>query len=107
MSTLEQGDKLAGAGAVGPRVTLDGMKDKIKSEQYFHPDCAPHVTICVLEVENGFILVGHSAPADPANYDEGKGKTFAKDDALRELWALEGYLLRQKLYDNYESDHVV
>ena len=31
MSTLESGDKLAGEGAVAPRVTLDGMKAKIKS----------------------------------------------------------------------------
>ena len=100
MSSLEQGDKIAAAGAIGPRVTLDGMKAKIKSEEYYNPSFAPHVTICVLGVENGFVLVGHSAPADPANFDVDKGRMFAKDDALRKLWTLEGYLLRQKLYSN-------
>lgn len=98
MSTLESGDKLAGEGAVAPRVTLESLKAKIKSEQFFHPDCAPHVTICALEVENGFVLVGMSAPADAANFDAEKGRTFSRDDAMRKLWTLEGYLLRDRLH---------
>jgi hypothetical protein len=97
-STLKAGDELAGKGAKAPRVTLESLQGKIKSEQYVHPDFAPHVTVAILETENGFCLVGMSAPADPTNFDAEKGRTFAKDDALRRLWSLEGYLLREGLY---------
>ena len=98
MSTLEAGEKLAAEGATAPRVTLDSLSAKIVHEEYSHPSCAPHFTIAVLMTENGFVLVGKSAPADAANFDVEKGRTFARDDALRQLWSLEGYLLREKLH---------
>lgn len=98
MNTLESGDALAASVQKTPhRVTLDSLKAKIVAEEYFNPSFATHVTIAVLQTANGFTLVGKSAPADPANFDPAAGKTFAYDDALRQLWALEGYLLREKL----------
>lgn len=99
MSTLEAGDKLAGSVQKPghPRVTLEQLKAKIKQVQYVNPDFAPHLTVALVECQNGFILIGKSAPADPANFDAEAGKKFAFDDALRELWSLEGYLLREKL----------
>jgi hypothetical protein len=48
-------------------------------------------------LDNGFVLVGKSAPADPGNFNEELGRNFAKDDALRQMWPLEGYLLCEKL----------
>jgi hypothetical protein len=51
----------------------------------------------VCHTQNGFAVVGKSAPADPSNYDEELGKRFAKEDCIRQLWQLEGYLLREKL----------
>jgi len=48
-------------------------------------------------MENGYAVVGKSAPADAENFDEDLGKKFAKEDAIRQLWALEGYALREKL----------
>ena len=98
MSTLESGDLLAASVQKTPhRVTLEGLKAKIVAEEYFHPSFAPHLTVAVLQTTNGFTLVGKSAPADPANFDVEAGKKFAFDDALRQLWPLEGYLLRETL----------
>ena len=98
MNTLESGEALAASVQKTPhRVTLDSLKAKIVAEEYFHPTFAPHLTVAVLQTANGFTLVGKSAPADPANFDAEAGRTFAFDDALRQLWALEGYLLREKL----------
>ncbi len=97
MSTLEAGDKLAGEGATGKRVTLAHLKSLVAEEIYYTPDEAPTLTIAVLVLVNGYVLVGKSACADPANFDAEKGRTFAKDDALRELWSLEGYKLRSEL----------
>ena len=82
------------------RVTLDSMIAKIKTVEYAYPKTIPHMTLCVIVVENGFALVGKSAPADAENFDEALGMKFAKEDALRQMWPLEAYLLREVL----ESD---
>jgi hypothetical protein len=55
------------------------------------------LTICVLTLKNGFTLVGKSACASPENYDAELGHKIARDDARKQIWALEGYLLRSKL----------
>jgi N4 Gp49/Sf6 Gp66 family protein len=42
-------------------------------------------------------VIGKSAPADPKNFDRELGREFAKENAIRQLWELEAYLLREKL----------
>lgn len=79
------------------RVTLDSMLQRIVGEEMIHPDSIPHMSICVLMIDNGFALVGKSTPADPENYDPELGEKFAKEDALRQMWQLEAYLLREKM----------
>ena len=73
------------------------MIKRIVSEEYLHPTNSPHMTIAVLQVDNGFLLVGKSAPADPENFNEELGQKFAKEDAIRQMWQLEGYLLRERM----------
>lgn len=98
MDSLRSGDDLAASVQKTPnRITLDDLKAKVVSEEYLHPTTHPHLTLCVLVLENGYSLVGQSAPADLANFDPDAGMKFARDDALRKLWPLEGYLLREKL----------
>lgn len=119
MGALEEGDKLAAEGATAPRVTLKSMEERIVGEFFLNagdlvrplssglPTVSPWVehclgatsllTICVLVLDNGFTLVGKSAPASAENFDAEKGQTFAREDALRQLWPLEGYLLRNRL----------
>jgi Phage protein (N4 Gp49/phage Sf6 gene 66) family len=79
------------------RVSLDSMLAKVFDEEYIRPESIEHMTICILVMENGFAVVGKSAPADAENFDEELGKKFAKEDCIRQLWALEGYALREKL----------
>ncbi len=55
------------------------------------------LTICVLQLRNGFTLIGESACASPENYDPDIGHKIARDNARNKIWALEGYLLRSKL----------
>lgn len=55
------------------------------------------LTICVLTLKNGFTIVGKSACASPENYDADLGHKIAREDARKQIWALEGYLLRSKL----------
>lgn len=91
---MEAADKLAASVAVAPRVTLDDLKAKVMRTRYVVDGS---LTICVIELFNGYKLVGKSAPASMANYDVEVGRKFAFEDALNQLWPLEGYVLRNAL----------
>lgn len=73
----------------------------IASARYIHPDIAKGetLTVCILTLQNGFNVVGTSACVDPANYDQALGESIARKKAAEQIWQLEGYLLRQRLYD--------
>lgn len=97
-STLQSGDALAATvQKTSNRVTLADLQSKVSAVEYINPGLMPHLTICILALKNGFSLVGKSAPADPANFDADAGQRFAYDDALRQLWPLEGYALCERL----------
>jgi hypothetical protein len=46
---------------------------------------------------NGFTVVGKAAPVSAINFDLQRGRDLAYEDAFRQLWALEGYLLREHI----------
>jgi hypothetical protein len=79
------------------RVTLDSLLMRIEKEEYLHPSVIEHMTVCILLIDNGFAFVGKAAPADPGNFNEELGRKFAKEDAIKQMWAFEGYLLAEKL----------
>jgi Phage protein (N4 Gp49/phage Sf6 gene 66) family len=79
------------------RVSLDSLQEKIVDEEYIHPAIIPHMTICILLTDNGYALVGKSAPADADNFDKELGRKFAKEDCIRQMWSLEAYLLRERM----------
>lgn len=98
--SLEQAKEAAAAGKY-PKVTEVGIKDKIKEATYYtHTITTGGVlTICVLEMSNGFAVHGVSAAADPRNHNVEIGNRYAFENAFKQLWQLEGYLLRQRLFD--------
>lgn len=77
------------------KVTLDGIKALVVEATYFYHKT---LTICVLELKNGFTVTGESACAHPANYDKEVGDSLAYNNALNKIWPLEGYLLRERLH---------
>lgn len=85
-------------GLNAPRITQDDIRDCIVKEQY-HVFEDTTVTVCVLTLKNGFTTVGHSACASPENFDEEVGREIAYSNAYKEIWALEGYLLKQRLHE--------
>lgn len=106
-SSLQVTDNEAAAVAVAPRVTLQSIEDKIRAEYSFTADKAVGdspimdelkiLTMCILVMTNGFTVIGKSAPASPENFNADVGRKFAREDAIRQLWPLEGYALREKL----------
>ena len=77
-------------------LTIDQIKAKVVDAQYINEGV---LTLAILTLENGYIVTGQSACADPMNFDLDLGKRLAFDDAVKKIWPLEGYLLRQKLYE--------
>lgn len=83
-------------GLNAPRLTPALIDAAIKSEHY-HVFANTTVTVCCLELQNGFTVIGESACASPSNFDEELGRKIARDNARNKIWQLEGYLLRQRL----------
>lgn len=124
---LEQQIKEAGADKA-PRITPDHIQSKIKSEHYFTaasgvvgeaallktgldysevPDPLKLLTVCVLVLENGFTVTGESACASPENYNEEIGRRIARENAEEKIWLLEGYLLKQNLHEQAQSQEML
>jgi len=83
-------------GLTAPRLTLKLIDDSIASE-YYHVVPDTTLTICVLTLQNGFNVVGESAAVSLDNFDREIGEKVAKGNARDKIWALEGYLLKEKL----------
>ena len=79
-----------------PRLTPALIDAAILKEAY-HIFPGTVLTVCCLTLMNGYNVVGKSAPASVDNFDVELGRKIAREDARRQIWALEGYLLRTKL----------
>jgi hypothetical protein len=44
-------------------------------------------------------VIGESSCVSAKNFDQAIGRKIAKDNAKDKIWALEGYLLKQKQYE--------
>ena len=110
MNSVQMTDDMSKAAAKSPttRVSLEDIKANIMAEYFITGDAAIGegapihddlrvLTICILVMKNGFTIIGKAAPADPANFNVDLGRTFAREDAIRQAWPLMGYALREKL----------
>jgi hypothetical protein len=79
-----------------PRLTPDHIDQTILAEQ-FHVFPGTTLTVCCLTLKNDFQVIGESAAASPENFDEEIGRKIARSNARDKIWALEGYLLKNKL----------
>jgi hypothetical protein len=55
------------------------------------------LSVCLLVMNNGFTIIGKYAPASPENFNAELGKKLAYEDAVRQIWPLMGFALRDKL----------
>jgi len=92
--TIEQ--EIQAKGLTAPRVTPARIDEVIDKEE-FHVFGGSTLTVCCLTLKNGFTVTGESACASPANFNAELGQRIARDNAKQKIWALEGYLLREKL----------
>lgn len=81
---------------VHPRVTKEHIDARIASVSYLRPNEIQYLTICIITMTNGFNFIGKAAPASALNFDEKVGERYAYDDAYRQIWTHEAYLLLEQ-----------
>jgi hypothetical protein len=97
-------------GRTAPRVSLADIEANIAEEHYILGMQAVNaigkvsqyagldtLTMCLLVTRNGFTIIGKAAPASIDNFDPILGRKLAYEDAVRQLWPLMGYALRERL----------
>jgi hypothetical protein len=84
-------------GLNAPRLT-PAMIDAVIIGEAYYVFPGTTMTICLLTLRNGFHVTGESAAASPENFNEEIGRKIARENARNKIWALEGYLLKQKLF---------
>jgi len=85
------------AGLTAPRLTPKHIEITITKTEFHR--LTDVLTVCVLTLRNGFTVTGESACASPENYNQEIGEKIAKENATDKVWMLEGYLLKQRIYD--------
>ena len=127
ISDKEIEQEILAKGLTAPRITAEHIESLITYETYVvggdglygaahkegvvdAPLCFPKeldlLTICILVLKNGFTILGKSAPASPENFNAELGRKIARQDAINQIWPLEGYRLRSELAKVEEIKHV-
>ena len=96
MSEQEIENEIQEKGLNAPRLTPAKIDEVIKGEQY-HVFEGSQLTVCCLTLRNGFTVTGESACASPENFNAELGQKIARENARNKIWALEGYLLKERL----------
>lgn len=120
MSDKDIEQQIQAKGLTAPRITPQHINSVIVGEHYFTagdgyagaaaltiaegdtispPPQLDLLTFCVLVLKNGFTVTGESACASPENFDPEIGRKIARDNAVNKIWMLEGYLLKQSLFE--------
>ncbi len=114
MNDNEVEKEIQAKGLTAPRVTLAHIEGCIAYEYYTTADQLAGIATAVLGpacvqvptmidvsplLENGFTVTGESACASPENFDAELGRKIARGKAIDKVWMLEGYLLKQRLFE--------
>lgn len=95
--TVEQ--EIQEKGLTAPRITPQRIEEVIVKRE-FHIFGGTQLTVCCLTLQNGFTVTGESACASPENFNQEIGERIAFENAKEKIWVLEGYLLKQRLFQN-------
>ena len=94
--SIEQ--EIQSKGLNAPRLTPEDIDKAIVSETYTNlPD--GRTVICQLTLRNGYTVDGKSACVSKENFNQEIGNNISRQNAREKIWELEGYLLKQKLYE--------
>ena len=90
----------AGDGYVGALTSSEEFNALPEHERTVQPPLQLDLlTFCVIVLRNGFTVTGESACVSPENFNAESSQKVAYENARSKLWELEGYLLKQKLFE--------
>lgn len=107
--SLKETEAECAAVAVAPRVSLSDIEAAISARYDLNaseaiaaldmPAIEPLelLSVCILVLQNGFTIIGKSAPASAENFNAELGRKLAYEDAIRQCWPLMGFALRDRL----------
>ena len=124
MTDQEIEKEIQAKGLNAPRITPESIESCIAMECYTTGECfsvwrydvssveekkrlldeLELVTVCILVLRNGFKVIGESVCVSRENFDAELGRKIARQNAVGKIWALEGYLLKQRLIDRNETE---
>lgn len=90
--------RLQEKGCEAPRLSpsdIDAVIEKVD----FHVFPETTLTVACLHLRNGFCVTGESAAAAPENFDAEIGRQIAFRNGREKIWALEGYRLKQRMFE--------
>ena len=83
------------------KLTTKYLNSLVDNVEYVHQGL---LTICTITLKNGFQLVGTSACVSKDNYNVQIGRNIAYENAFAKLWELEGYALKQRIYESQNAE---
>ena len=83
------------APTTAPALASMELAKRIVRISYDYPKSAQHVTICTLTLDNGFVAIGKAIPASSTIFNRARGQDMAYQDALRELAAVQAFLINE------------
>ena len=102
MDDKEIEDEIKRKNLNAPRVKLNDLHDKIKNVEIckFITTSGQVLRWAILTMENGFAVVGEaSCSVSSENDDQELGENIAIKNSHSKVWELEGYALKQKLFE--------
>ena len=78
-----------------PHVLPEDLDAQIKDVKFSQFDL---LTVCVITMQNGFLVTGESACAYAENFNEEIGQRIALENAKQKMWPLLGYELKSKVH---------
>jgi len=85
-----------------PKITIEHIEKTIVDKRFLQPYGT--LTICILKLKNGILVTGESACVSKENFNKTLGEEVAYKNAKDKIWELEGYLLKEKLWEKAKEE---
>lgn len=83
------------------RLTPEFIDEMIWRVQY-HVFINTELTVCCIQLKNGFTVTGESACVYPEDFDKTKGETISYEKAKQKIWSHAGYMVKERMMnDNF------